>query len=144
VEIIIRTAVAEDFDTVFPLFVQLWPNKPIDREALKAVFDRGAASGTDELLCAVADGAVIGFTAYAFVNNLWQEGYIAYLYAMVVDEKFRGRGIGTRLIEEVLKRSKARGMKRVELDSGFPRERAHRFYEKLGFDKRAFLFSYVL
>ena len=143
-ETIIRNAVAEDFDSIFPLFVQLWPDKPIDRDALRTVFERGAASGTDELLCAVADGAVIGFTAYAFVNNLWQEGYIAYLYAMVVEEKFRGGGVGTLLIEEILKRAKARGMKRVELDSGFPRERAHQFYMKLGFEKRAFLFSYVL
>lgn len=40
--------------------------------------------------------------------------------------------------------SKKQGMKRVELDSGFQRERAHQFYEKLGFEKRAYLFSYPL
>ena len=38
----------------------------------------------------------------------------------------------------------AQGLKRVELDSGFPREKAHAFYEKLGFEKRAYLFSYIL
>lgn len=35
-------------------------------------------------------------------------------------------------------------MKRVELDSGFQREKAHEFYLKLGFEKRAYLFSYML
>jgi GNAT superfamily N-acetyltransferase len=44
----------------------------------------------------------------------------------------------------VFERAKARGLKRVELDSSFQRERAHVFYEKLGFEKRAFLFSYTL
>ncbi len=40
--------------------------------------------------------------------------------------------------------SRLRGLKRVELDSGFPREKAHAFYERLGFEKRAYLFFYVL
>ena len=87
---------------------------------------------------------MIGFCAYAIMNNFWQEGRISYIYAMVVDEKLRGKGIGTALIREAINKSKRQGMMRVELDSGFHREKAHEFYEKLGFDKRAFLFSYTL
>jgi GNAT superfamily N-acetyltransferase len=78
------------------------------------------------------------------VNNLWQEGYISYIYAMVVDEKYRGKGYGTDLLKAAIDKSKEQGMKRVELDSGFPREKAHHFYEKFGFEKRAYLFSYIL
>ncbi len=63
---------------------------------------------------------------------------------MVVDERYRGKGYGARLMNEAIERSRAQGMKRVELDSGFPRERAHQFYGKLGFEKRAYLFSYTL
>jgi GNAT superfamily N-acetyltransferase len=96
------------------------------------------------MLCAVLDGKVIGFCAYAIVNNLWQEGYISYVYAMVVDELHRGLGYGTKLIEEAINDSYRRGMKRVEPDSAFSREQAHRFYQKLGFEKRAYLFSYNL
>lgn len=141
---IIRNVSAEDFDSVYPLFEQLWPTKPINRTELQKVFNRGVASSADELFCAVLDDQVIGFCAYAIVNNLWQEGYISYLYAMVVDEKQRGKGYGTKLIQEAISRSKQQGMKRVELDSGFPREKAHQFYQKLGFQKRAYLFSYIL
>ncbi len=143
-ELIIRNAANEDFDSVYPLFEQLWPGKVLNRLALNEVFSRGIVSQTDELLCAVLDGAVIGFCAYAMVNNLWQEGYISFIYAMVIDEKQRGKGYGTQLIQEAIARSKKQGMKRVELDSGFQREKAHEFYLKLGFDKRAYLFSYML
>lgn len=143
-DIIIRKAVTEDFDSVYPLFEQLWPNKILNREELYKVFNRGAISNTDELFCAELDGVVIGFCAYAIVNNLWQAGYISYIYAMVVDEKQRGKGYGTKLLNEAIAKSKEQGMKRVELDSGFQREEAHKFYEKLGFEKRAFLFSYTL
>lgn len=140
----IRSATGDDFDGVFPLFRQLWPNKQLDREELKNVFLRGVESPTDELFCAVLGGAVIGFCAYAIVNNLWQEGRISYIYAMVVDESHRGKGYGTRLIHAAIEKSRQQGLKRVELDSGFQREQAHQFYEKLGFEKRAYLFSYSL
>jgi len=140
----IRKATENDFEKVYPLFEQLWPNKELDRVALKIVFNRGVHSNTDELFCLDYSDEVIGFCAYAIVNNLWQAGYISYMYAMVIDEKYRGKGFGTMLIEESLKDSKAKGLKRMELDSAFHREKAHEFYVKLGFEKRAFLFSYPL
>jgi GNAT superfamily N-acetyltransferase len=140
----IRKATEKDFEKVYPLFEQLWPNKELDKKALKIVFNRGVNSDTDELLCLDYSNELIGFCAYAIVNNLWLAGYISYMYAMVVDEKQRGKGFGTMLIKESIKDSKEKGLKRLELDSGFQREKAHEFYLKLGFEKRAFLFSYQL
>lgn len=139
----IRKASVGDFDAVYPLFEQLWPGKALDLEELKKVFNRGTASGNDVLLCLEENGDIKGFCAYAIVNNLWQEGQIAYIYAMVVDENCRGKGLGTALINEAVNTAKRQGMKRVELDSSFQRERAHKFYERLGFEKRAYLFSYA-
>jgi len=142
--VIIRKATESDFEKVYPLFEQLWPNKELDKTALRIVFNRGVNSDTDELLCLVYSDELIGFCAYAIVNNLWQAGYISYMYAMVVDEKQRGKGFGTMLINESIKDSKAKGLKRLELDSAFHREKAHEFYLKLGFEKRAFLFSHFI
>ena len=143
-EVRIRKATENDFEEVYPLFEQLWPNKELDKDALRIVFNRGVNSDTDELLCLDYANTLIGFCAYAIVNNLWQAGYISYMYAMVVDEKYRGKGFGSMLINEAIKGSKEKGLKRLELDSGFQREKAHEFYIKLGFEKRAFLFSYPL
>ncbi len=143
-DVVIRKATESDFEKVYPLFEQLWPNKELDKNELSIVFDRGVNSDTDELFCLVYSGEVIAFCAYAIVNNLWQAGYISYMYAMVVDEKYRGKGFGTLLINEAIQDSKNKGLKRLELDSAFHREKAHEFYLKLGFEKRAFLFSYPL
>ena len=143
-DIKILKATENDFEKVYPLFEQLWPNKEINKDALRIVFNRGVNSDTDELLCLDYSNELIGFCAYAIVNNLWQAGYISYMYAMVVDDKYRGKGFGTMLIKESIKDSKAKGLKRLELDSGFHREKAHEFYKKLGFEKRAFLFSYPI
>jgi ribosomal protein S18 acetylase RimI-like enzyme len=140
----LRKSTEHDFDSVFPLFEQLWPNKQLDKEALNLVFIRAVYSENDELFCALDNDKIIGFCSYAIVNNLWQEGKISYMYAMIVDEGYRGNGIGTKLMKCAIEDSKKKGLKRLELDSGFPREKAHKFYETLGFEKRAYLFSYVL
>jgi GNAT superfamily N-acetyltransferase len=140
----IRKATESDFEKVYPLFEQLWPNKELDKNALRIVFNRGVNSDTDELLCLDYSNELIGFCAYTIVNNLWLAGYISYMYAMIVNETHRGKGFGTMLIKESIKKSKDKGLKRLELDSGFHREKAHEFYMKLGFEKRAFLFSYQL
>ncbi len=81
-ELTIRNVECKDLDSIYPLFEQLWPNKSINRTELRKVFERGVDSATDELLCIVMGEEIIGFTAYALVNNLWQEGYISYIYAI--------------------------------------------------------------
>ncbi|HBW38463.1 GNAT family N-acetyltransferase [Desulfosporosinus sp. BICA1-9] len=140
-DIIIRNSKLEDFDDVILLFNQLWPGKELNINDLMVVFSRGIQSDSDELLCVEQNGKVIGFCSFAIVNNFWQEGYIAYVYAMIIDDSFRGRGIGTELLKKAFDKAKLRGCKKIELDSGFQREKAHKFYEKIGFTKRAYLFS---
>lgn len=138
----IRKALIKDFSGVFLLFHQLWPNKELNETAMKTVFMRGIHPDSDLYLCAELDGNIIGFCAYAIMNNFWQEGRIAYVYAMIIDEAQRGNGIGSELLKTSFDYARKSGCKKIELDSGFPREKAHKFYtEKMGFEKRAFLFS---
>lgn len=139
--IVIREAKLEDFSDVCLLFRQLWPNKELHINDLATVFNRGIQSDIDKYVCAELNGKVIGFSAFSIVNNFWQEGYIAYVYAMIVDDAYRSNGIGMSLLEKAFDIAKLSGCKKIELDSGFPREKAHKFYEKIGFEKRAYLFS---
>lgn len=140
-EINLRKVKIEDFEEVFCLFRQLWPAKELNHQDLKKVFERGLNSGSDEYICAEYNGGIIGFCSMAIVNNFWQEGHIGYIYAMIIDETYRGKGIGTKLLQEAYEAAKVRGCKKIELDSGFHRTEAHKFYEKNGYLKRAFLFS---
>jgi GNAT superfamily N-acetyltransferase len=58
-----------------------------------------------------------------------------------VKSEYRSRGIGSRIIEYFTKAMKDSGVIGLELDSGFARERAHKFYEAEGFKKVSFLLS---
>lgn len=140
----IRTSCFDDFEEIYNLFVQLWTNKELHKKELLEVFQRGLNSDTDYYLSAVENGIIIGFSAFYIANNFWQEGIVAYDYGMIVNEKNRGQGIGRCLIDKACQIAKELGCKRFELDSGFQREGAHKFYESLGFEKRAYLFSKIL
>lgn len=55
---------------------------------------------------------------------------------LVVDESYRGRGIGTMLIEKVLKEAGRKGAAYIDFTSRPRREGENSMYEKLGFQKR--------
>jgi ribosomal protein S18 acetylase RimI-like enzyme len=137
----VRRCGAADFEDVLALLRQLWPGTALDRDALRAVFDRAIASDAQDYLCAVEGERVIGFASLTVKNNLWQAGHLGHVDELVVDEAHRGRGVGTLLLNELIAVARQRGCRRIELDSAFHREEAHRFYVRQGFESRAYLFS---
>jgi GNAT superfamily N-acetyltransferase len=140
----IRPAKPEDFDNIVPLFRQLWPAGPLDLRAARDMFDRGLASEARAYLCACLEDRIIGFCTLQIRDCLWLQAEIGYLCDLVVDHEHRNAGVGTALVEKAIEIARERGCRRMELDSGFHRVEAHRFYEHRGFEKRAFLFSKIL
>lgn len=68
-------------------------------------------------------------------------GKLAYVDELVVDEGWRGRGIGTELLSRATDIAGKPGCGHIALDSASQRKDAHRFYEKLGFRQDALLFG---
>ncbi len=60
---------------------------------------------------------------------------------MIVDEKHRRSGIGKLFMNRISEIARSKGCSKIELESAFPRVEAHAFYEKMGFEKRAYFFS---
>lgn len=137
----VRYSKPKDFNAILSLFDQLWPDKELDSYNLEEVFNRGVESNSDEYICAEADGKVIGFCALSIVNNFSYEGLVSYIYAMIVDDSFRGRGVGTSLLEKALDISKSSGCKRIELNYDSLMEESSDFYKKIGFEEKSYLFS---
>lgn len=140
----IRECTSADFEQIFCLLQQLWPDKQLRQERLKAVYEAGLASDYQYYLCAVEHGCVKGFGSMTLKNNLWSGGLLAHVDELVVDHASRGRGVGSALLQTMIARALEQRCTRVELDSAFHRKGAHRFYESQGFENRAYLFSKVL
>lgn len=140
----IRQCRPEDFDNVVLLLRQLWPDKHLDPISLRVVFGRAMSSGTQTYVCATDGEHIVGFGSLTLKNNLWQEGYVGHVDELVVDNKYRGRGVGAQLLKHLVVLAQQMHCRRVELDSAFHRREAHEFYERHGFESRALLFSKVI
>lgn len=60
----------------------------------------------------------------------------AVLEDLVVDKKFRGQGLGTKLIKTVIAKAKKTGAFVIDFTSKPTRESANNLYKKLGFKQR--------
>jgi glucosamine-phosphate N-acetyltransferase len=137
----ITDCAASDFDAVFPLLQQLWPNRSLDRQLLCSLFGDALVADSRVLLCVRLDGRVVGFGSMTLKAHLWHGGLIGWVDELVVDAECRGHGIGQKLLDRLETIAQENGCRAMELDSAFHRIEAHDFYEKRGFEKRAFLFN---
>lgn len=136
----IRDLTIDDLEGLIKLLEQLWIGKPIDRDAVKKVIEKGLKSDNQIYICATEDEKVVGYCSLTIKNNLWMSANLGNVDELVVDSDYRNRGIGKLLMNEIQKIAKRHGCKGLELDSAFHRTSAHEFYSKLGFEKRAYLF----
>jgi GNAT superfamily N-acetyltransferase len=136
----IRPCCAGDFDQVILLLLQLWPDRTVNPAALHPVFHRALTSDLKTYLCAVDKGQVVGFGSLTVQDTLLPERNLGHIDELVVDGKYRNKGIGKQLLEQLVSMAKHKGCRQVELNSAFHRKEAHRFYERNGFEGRAFVF----
>ncbi|MDR3141340.1 MAG: GNAT family N-acetyltransferase [Tannerellaceae bacterium] len=137
----IRQLTPEDLDGLLKLLEQLWPGKSIDANAVRKVIGKGLGNDSQIYMCATDNKKLAGYCSLTIKNSLWMQANLGNIDELVVDGEYRNRGIGKLLMNEMEAIAKNRGCKQLELDSAFHRTNAHAFYEKQGFEKRAWLFT---
>ena len=83
---------------------------------------------------------VIGMCGISAMTTVHRPAPVGRISVMIVEETYRGRGIGAMLIAEAEKRLAERGCKIIEVTSNMRRDRAHHFYEQLGYERTSFRF----
>lgn len=100
-------------------------------------FDALAAIDADPnnaVFVAELDGHVVGMFQRTFIRHLQRGGErVSEIESVVVDEPFRGRGIGAAMMRRAIEEARAAGCTRIQLTSNVARADAHRFYKRLGF-----------
>jgi GNAT superfamily N-acetyltransferase len=131
-EATIRLAAAADAAALAELIEQLGYNANAREvaERLATMQAEGRA-----VLVAEAGGAVIGCLSTSVMRVLHRPAPVGRISMMVVDEGQRGAGIGAALVAEAERLLAAQGCYMVEVTSHVRRERAHRFYERLGYER---------
>ena len=78
---------------------------------------------------------------YIIYNDLHDKPY-GLLEDVFVEEKFRGRGLGSELLHQIINEAKERECYKLVADSRYEREEVHAWYEKEGFKKYGFEFRF--
>lgn len=87
------------------------------------------------VLVAELEGEAVGCLSTSVMRVLHRPAPVGRISMMVVDEALRGRGIGARLVRAAEQALAAQGCYMVEVTSNLRRTDAHRFYERLGYER---------
>jgi len=80
------------------------------------------------------DAPIIGMACVYFQDTL--SGFKGYIDDVVVDESYRGQGLGARLVQCLINLAKQKKAKQIDLTSAPKRKAANALYRKLGFKLR--------
>jgi len=129
----------EDITGILELYKQLYENKVSSdtlEEANKA-WDNIETSNIKYFLAKDND-KIIGSCYICIIPSLAFNGKsIGFIEHVIVDENYRRKGIGKKLLETAIEYAKENNCYKVVLQSGIKRIEAHKLYEKLGFNGKS-------
>jgi GNAT superfamily N-acetyltransferase len=103
-------------------------------DAQRAAFEEIAADPNNHVYVATLDEHVVGTFQLTFIRQLSYGGcLVAQVESVHVDSSVRSRGVGAVMMHFARAEAERRGAFRLQLTSNVKRERAHRFYERLGY-----------
>lgn len=139
----LRKAEEADLPALLDLYGQPSFNngRVIPLDEARAIFARFAAYPDYAIYLAERDGRIVGTFALMVIDNIAHWGTpTALVENVVVAEGEQGSGIGRWMMRRAFAIAAAKGAYKVALSSNIRSEKAHRFYESLGFEKYGYSF----
>jgi ribosomal protein S18 acetylase RimI-like enzyme len=133
VNLVLREADPDDADALARLLGQL--GYATSAAAVTRRLIRFTASEADRCVVAAADGELVGMATLHASLTIVDDGLAGKLSAIVVDERYRQRGIGAMLVSELEALARAQGCSLLFLTTAESRSGAHGFYRRVGFEE---------
>jgi len=141
---LVRQATAADLSSVLSLYAQpaMDNGKVLTIEEAEQLLAQFSHYPNYRLFVACLGDAVVGTFALLIMHNLAHQGTpSAIVEDVVVSEAHHGQGIGRQMMHHAMALAREAGCYKLVLSSNQKRERAHAFYESLGFQRHGFSFS---
>ncbi len=142
-----RPATAVDLPAVLDLYGQpdFDDGKVLSVAEARRLLERFAAYPDYTLYVAEQDGAIVGSFALLIMDNLGHLGSPSGIVEdVVVGPALQGRGIGRAMMAFARERCRDKRCYKLVLSSNAKRERAHAFYDSLGFERHGYSFRLAL
>lgn len=132
-EIKIRKATSQDMSSVFEMVktLALYEKAPEEVKTSLEEYIRDFEAEIFDVLVADKDGEVIGIALYFLTFSTWK-GRMMFLEDFVVNDEYRGIGIGKFLFDSLIEQAQALGCKLMKWQVLDWNEPAINFYNKYG------------
>lgn len=137
-DVAIRDATAADADAIGSMIAEL--GYGVTAEDISARLKQVESTG-EAVLVADLDGRAIGCLSTSTMIVLHRPAPVGRISMMVVDERYRGRGIGAVMVKAAERLLASKGCQLVEVTSNNRRIDAHRFWEANGYERTSTRFA---
>jgi GNAT superfamily N-acetyltransferase len=139
----IRLARLEDVPAILQIYAQpdFDNGKILTQKEAEKIFLKQQQYPDYEVFVAEIDNEIIGTFALLIMENMAHQGTSSAIVEDVgVLPNFQNQGIGKQMMEFAMQKAKEKGCYKLVLSSNLKRQKAHQFYESLGFCKHGFSF----
>ena len=149
-QVLIRQATVEDLPDILSLYAQpdMDNNKVTSLENAKELFEQFRQYPNYHLYVACypnADNKIVGTFALLVMHNIGHQGSpSAIVEDVVVSSSHQSQTIVSEMMMHAMDLARQAGCYKLALSSNQKRQRAHAFYESLGFDKHGYSFQIKL
>jgi len=108
-------------------------NEVFDFEVFKEIFNTNISNPSNVYLIAEDENESLGFISFHTQNLLHHCGLVGEIQEFFIDKNHRGKGVGRKLVAEILKYSKENKLKSIEVTTNKKRIENVAIYENLDF-----------
>ena len=130
----IKKATPQDLDPIVSLELQCFPNEAWSR----AVFREDLARADSLYLLAYENGAAAGYIAAGFDGG----AQYAHISSLAVDPAHQRQGIGTALLEEMLRQLDGMGIHQIRAETRLSNDHVQKLFLEHGFQEQMIIGSY--
>jgi GNAT superfamily N-acetyltransferase len=128
----------EEILKAFPVMNQLRTH--LDEKAYLDLVTEAKEKDMYRLFALYDQGEIVAVTGFKPMITLYY-GRFVWVCDLVTDKDKRSNGYGEKLLSYVHEWAEENGYANVALSSGLKRNEAHRFYDKMGYDKVSYVFK---
>jgi GNAT superfamily N-acetyltransferase len=138
----IRPATISDLENILQIYAETLDNGTVlSVEKAKVIFLKQTQYPDYQVFVTELNDRIVGTFALLIMENMAHLGTPSAVVEDVgVLPEMQGKGIGKAMMEFALQYAKEKGCYKMSFSSNLRREKAHQFYESLGFKKHGFSF----
>lgn len=134
--LVIREASIDDVNGIIEVLKTIYLQ---DEAWARKALEKLLAKENYVILVAELDREVIGFIDYYVLPSVWEKWNEATINYLFIHKDYQGRGIGSKLLKEVIKQTDKMGIMELHVGTEKENKRAIGLYKKHGFLKEYLL-----